>query len=477
MGIDALFAVLRYRRVIVGWSLFVGALAGVALALFLPTQYKAAARVQIDSIQRNTLTGLVEPRQRVSEYLGQQAAVAGSRTVALGVIDRLTADGVLSFDDFEARWRRETGGELVAGNDPRLWAADELLAKLTITAQDIESTLDFEFAARSPGESALIANAFANAYMQTVSDQKQRRFARKALSFSEETQALASDVESAQSDLQAYRELSGILPLGVQKVEAQEVELAALTARLAEARADEAEARSLIAQAEATPPGELINFPLPEDALAARQAQARLASASATLARIADRYGPAYPDYIEAAREKAALEANVLQSVRDRADYAARRVAALDEKASRLKAEVSGMQSQRERYDLLENKLNASQDTFNLVATRSLEESLQSRVDTFDVLLLARATPPSKPSTPPDWAIVLLSLAVGAFIGAAVAVFVEMREARVRDADALRIIFRTGAIGEVPGAKAAGEAAPARRRARRRRAAPQGAPA
>jgi uncharacterized protein involved in exopolysaccharide biosynthesis len=364
----------------------------------------------------------------------------------------LTGEGALSLSDYEQRWRRETGGELVAGNDPRLWAADELLTSLSITAQDIESTLEIEFKAQSPGEAARLANAFADAYMQTVSDQKQRRFAQKARSFSEETQALAAGVETAQGDLQAYREETGVLPLGAQKIEAQEVELAALTARLAEARADEAEALSLLRQAEATPRNELINFPLPEDALPGRQAQARLGSVSASLARIADRFGPSYPDYIETAREKAALEDNILKSVRDRADFASRRVEALDAKARALKADVTAMQAQRERYDLLENKLNASQDTFNLVATRTLEESLQSRVDTFDVLLLARATPPAKPSTPPDWAVAALGALAGLFLGLACAVLLELREARLRAADSLRRLFRTGNIGEVPAA-------------------------
>ena len=110
------------------------------------------------------------------------------------------------------------------------------------------------------------------------------------------------------------------------------------------------------------------------------------------------------------------------------------------------------MQAQRERYDLLENKLNASQDTFNLVATRTLEESLQSRVDTFDVLLLARATPPAKPATPPDWAVAALGALAGLFLGLACAVLLELHEGRLRAAQSLRRMFRTGNIGEVPAA-------------------------
>jgi uncharacterized protein involved in exopolysaccharide biosynthesis len=175
----------------------------------------------------------------------------------------------------------------------------------------------------------------------------------------------------------------------------------------------------------------------------------RLAAVSATLARIAERYGPKYPDYIETAREKAVLEGNILQSIADRADYASRRVAALEMAAAQMKSDLTGMQSMRERYDLLENKVTASQDTFNLVATRSLQEALQARVDSIDVFLLARAVPPSDAATPPFWVIALLGVFAGTLVGSGVAVAVELSEGRVRTAESVRQVFRTVIAGEV----------------------------
>lgn len=443
MGVRDLFTVLKLRRLIVLWATLVGAGVGIALAIALPTKYFSVAKVQVDSIQRNSLTGLVEPRLRVAEYLGQQVAVASSRTVALEVIDRLTEEGAIVLSDFEERWRKETGGELVPGNDARDWAADEILKDLTVAASDIGSTIELGFRADEPAQAARVANAFASAYMATVLDQKQRRFSRKAENFSEETQALAQDVADAQSDLARYRERSGILPMGLQRAEAAEMELEAIAARLAQARADDAEAQSLLKQAEATPRAELVNFPVPIDALPGRQAQARLGEVASIYARLAGRYGATHPDFVEAAKEKAALEENILQSIRDRADYSARRVAALEAEAAGKKTIVSNLQNTREGYDLLEKRVAASQEAYNLVTTRSLQESLQSRVDTIDVFLLARATPPADPATPPVWAIILIGLVAGAAIGVSVAVFVELYEGRVRDAAAVQRRFRT----------------------------------
>jgi uncharacterized protein involved in exopolysaccharide biosynthesis len=449
MGVLDLINVLKLRKLIVLWTALVGLAVGVLLAIILPTEYVSTAKVQVDSIQRNSLTGLVEPRVRVAEYLGQQAAVASSRSVALQVFDQLVEDGFIAPSDFEERWRDETGGELVAGNDSRLWAADELLEDLTVEANDISSTIELSFRAEDPSHAARVTNAFASAYMAAVLDQKKRRFARKAEDFSGETQALARGVADAQSDLAAFRETSGILPMGESRLESAEIELAALTERLATARADEAEAKSLTAQAEATPHAELINFPVPHDAIAARLAQERLGLAVAALNRIAERFGPKYPDYVEAAKEKATLEENILEAMRDRADYAASRVAALEKEAAAFKASVASMQTTRETYDLLEEKVRASQETYNLVTTRSLEESLQSRVNSVDLFLLSRATPPANPATPPIWLVVLIGAFAGLALGAAVAVFVELYEGRIRNVDPVRRSFRTGLVFEI----------------------------
>ena len=460
MGVVDLLKVLQHRRLIILWSVAVGLFVGVALAAFLPTKYLSVSKVQVDSLQRNTLTGLIEPRVRVGEFLGQQAAVAGSRTVALEVIDRLSSEGFIVLSDYEDQWRKETGGELVAGNDLRLWAADELLRDVEVGANEIESTLQLGFRAEDPAQAARVANAFASAYMSTVLDQKQRRAARRAANFSDETQSLAEDVATAQSDLTAFREKTGLLPLGQHKVDGAEIELSTLTERIAAARADAADAYSLLRQAEALPKSAMVSFPLPGDALSARQTQERLVAIAPIVARLSERFGPKYPELIEASREKAQLENDIVKSLRERAEAASNKIAALEAQADILKSKVVAMRETRQAYDLLEDKVRTSQETYNLVTTRKLQETLQSRIDSIDVMLLARATPPSKPATPPQWAIALIGLFAGGAFGAAVAGFIELFEGRVRSAEVLRRSFRTQTVCEIS------PPAPARKKSR-----------
>ena len=442
MGLSALFATIRYRMIVIAIAAVTGLSVAVGLAVIFPEEYQSSARVQVDSLQKNQLTGLFEPRMRVAEFLGQQAAIAGSRVVALQVYDWLIDDGTLSQAGLEAEWRDQTGGERLAGNDVRLWAADKLLEKVSIEADAIESTLTISFRSDNAALSSRVANAFADAYTEIVLSKRQRRAARNAENFSDETLALEEDLELAQRELTEFRETSGIVALGAQRLESAEVELASITMRLAEAMADLSEARSLLIQAHSASADQLLTLPLPDDAQAGRQAQSRLGGVLTQIQRIGERYGEQYPDYQEAVNEKTALQGTILQAVEDRASYSARRVQSLQFAADAKKKQVVALQETKQLYDVLEKKVEASRQTYDLVASRSLEESLQSRVDFVDLTLLSRAVPALKPVRPPVFVIALIGLFLGLGIGLCVAVAMEFMDGRVRDHKQVKRLLR-----------------------------------
>lgn len=449
MGILALFSVLLARKTLVLISVGVAMLFSLMLGVVLPKEYRSIARVQVDSLQENLLTGLFKPRVRVAEFLGQQAAVAGSRTVALQVYDQLIDEGFFIAEEFEAEWRKKTKGELISGNDARLWAADQLLRKLEITADSLESTLSISFRSDDPAQAARIANAFANAYMDTVLGNRKRRATRNASNFDVETLSLAQNIEDAQHDLTTFRETSGIVGLGAQRLEDIEVELAAVTMRLANARTDHSEAQSLLRQAYDASENDLLTLPLSQQIQAGRQAQTRLGAVQVQVQRLSERYGPQYPPFIEAINEKRALERTILKAVEDHAEFAKRRVDALSAEARERKRQVVALQEIKQRYDVLSRRVEASRQTYDLVANRSLQESLQSRVDAIDLMMLARAVPAERPAILPLPVIVLLGTMIGFFLGASSAIAVELMEGRIRHIDTIARTLRAPVAAEI----------------------------
>ncbi|WP_306252661.1 Wzz/FepE/Etk N-terminal domain-containing protein [Parvularcula sp. IMCC14364] len=165
MSLLALIRVLRARAVIIFWAVLVACVAAWLVSRLVPQTYTSSATVQADSIQENLLTGMVEPRLRVSEFLGQQAAIISSRTVALQVIEVLEAENYVSRAQYEQDWRAATGGEIVPGSDARLWFADRLAKRLSVKANVDHSTLIISYTSENPSRASRYANAFADAYM------------------------------------------------------------------------------------------------------------------------------------------------------------------------------------------------------------------------------------------------------------------------------------------------------------------------
>lgn len=449
LGLQALFAVLRARKIVIALSVLFAAVAGALIGALIPERYESTAKVQVDVLRENLLTGFYEPRLRVAEFLGQQSAVAGSRAVALLVYDRLVDEGAIIRADFIKEWREETGGELAPGNDARLWSADRLREDLFVEADELESTVAFTFRSDSPAQAARVANAFADAYMETVLTKLRRSAARKAANFEEETRALESDITKAQRDLTEFRENSGIVAIGEARLEDVEVELTTVTLRLAEARADLSEMQSLLRQANAAEGNQLLTLPLPEEAQSGRQAQSRLGAVISQVQRLEERYGPKYPPLVEALNEKAALQRTILKAVEDRAEFAARRVASLEATAAEKKDEVVKLQEIKQQYDVLSERFRSSRETYDLVSERSLQASFQSRADNIDVFMLAQAVPAEDPVT---WSIKII-VAIGAFLGfllgAAAAVAVELFEGKIRTNESVARILRAPVLGEV----------------------------
>ncbi len=432
MGLLSFISVLRARAFVLFWAIGLSTLVAAALGFALPKNYVASAKVQVDSVFENPLTGMAEKRHRVSEFLGQQAALVSSRSVALQAVDDLIETNHLNIIEYEEEWRTKTQGEIVAGNNLYEWVADDLLGNLMIQSSVAESTLVISYRTNNPSLASRYANAFADAYMKVVLSNRERRSARAAANFSAETKNLEQRVQKSRDELSDFQTQSGLVTIGSQQLEAAELELGTITGRIAEARADYAEARSLYEQAKKATRAELETLPIPNDNSLGKTAQARLASERAKLLRIEQRYGENHPDYREGLTRMRALQSSLFQSIAEKFEYSRRRVANLEAAARVQKQKVLDYQKIRQRFDELEQSLNTNQQTFDEVARRTLQQSLQSRFDLIDIMMLGRAVPPAEPPIPLHVIVIIAGFFLGLFIGVSAAILIELLEARIR---------------------------------------------
>ncbi len=449
MGLLSFFNVLRARSLIVLWSIVIATFISAVLGFALPKNYVASAKVQVDSVFENPLTGLAEKRHRVSEFLGQQAALVSSRSVALKVVAELIATGHLSMAEYEDQWRKKTGGEIVTGNNLTEWVADELLLNLNVQSSVTESTMLISYRSNDPSLAARYANAFADSYMRIVIDNRQRRAARTAANFSEETRNLERQVQKSRDELTDFQAESGLVTIGAQQLEAAEVELGTITSRIADARADYAEARSLLSQAVSASRAELATLPIPNDNNVGKSAQARLGSIRVQMEKVEQRYGENHPDYQEGLMQMRSLQTALFQSIRERADYARRRIASLEAAAAIQKARVIALQKTRQTFNVLEQGLANNQQTFDEISRRRLQQSLQSRFDLVDILMLGRAVPPQEPPVPIHVIVIIAGFFLGVCLGISAAILTELVEARIRVKAMLERVAQAPVFAEV----------------------------
>ena len=449
IGFFPFLRVLKARLMLIIWAFVICAGIAAAIGSVIPPRYKAETTLQVDSTTHDLLTGVMEPRQRVQEFLGQQAAVAGSRASALLAVEELVATNDLSLPAYEQVWQEKTGGELLPGNDLKLWIADELLRRVEITSDALMGTLTITYTAEDPAQAARYANALADAYTILITDQRRAGAARTARNFETESSAYKDQVEQSRQALTDFQQETGYVTIGTQQLEAAEVEHTSLTTRLAEARADDAEAQSLWQLTGNTPRSNLDTLPLPNTNVPGRTAQARLAVVKSQMQKLDERYGSQHPDYIEAQNETARLEQLIVSSVRERATFTTGRVAHLSDAVAVQKQRVLELQQNKQNYDVLEKDWRTAQQTYELITARSEQEGLQSRVDNVAVLLLARAVPPATASMPTFWVILLVGTIFGLGFGATMAVFVELMEGRVRASDSVAFATRQTVLAEI----------------------------
>ena len=449
MGLLPFFAVLRARFLLIFWVFLICASIAGFIGSIIPPRYQAEAILQVDATTENLVTGMQEPRQRVHEFLGQQAAIAGSRATALLAVDQLIATGDLSLASYENLWQEKTGGELSPGNDLKTWIADELLRHTSISTDALQSTLIISYSGQSPIEAARYASAFADAYMQLVTTYRKSDSARNAARFDDETENFKARLDETRANLRKFQLETGYVTIGSQQLQAAEMELGSLTSRLAEARADDAEAQSLWDLTRKTSRAGLATLPMPNALAPGRTAQARLGTLIAQMERINERYGPMHPDYIEAENEIRRLQDVIHNAVKERAAYTASRVAYLSREVSLRRQMVLDLQGKKQQFDILEQEINSARNSYELIAARGEQEGLQARVETVSVFLLAQPVPPINQSMPNFWVILAVGIVLGLGMGVSAAIFVELLEGRIRHGQSIEFATRRPVLAEL----------------------------
>jgi chain length determinant protein EpsF len=449
--------VLVARRKLLLISLILTVMTTLALTLYTPKQYKAAATLVLNYKEVDPVSGTTMSAQLMPRYMATQVDIMTNIAVAIRVVDELRLAAMSRFQK-EFKEARENG------RDIRPLIAESLLKKLTVVPARESSVLDITFQDSDPKLAADVANAFASAYQQAVVKLKIEPMRKISDYLHNQVEESLARLEKAQGDYSEFQKKHNILStergadaeaaryseLSTQLVAVQG-ELMAVSARSWQARGDAA----------AESPDVLAN-PLIQNL------KSELARAQVKLAETAERYRSAHPAYIAAQAEvdKWRTELDRQTALLGRTVYGSERT--LRQREARLKAEINEQQGRllernqaRDALAILARRIESAQQAYTITSQRFAQASLESESKQADVSLLHSAEPPQKPFSPN----LLLNLAAGGFLGLALgcgmAFLAERSDQRVRSAVDLTTGLDAPLLGVVGSGSAVRGSAPA----------------
>jgi chain length determinant protein EpsF len=426
MTFSQFISILRAR-----WLLFVAVLLGIVIpvvvvSLLWPKKYVGTASVVVD-IKPDPISGLSQAVVNPG-LLATQVDIIGSERVARRVVRSLKLTEVSAV---RRDWQEATNGEV----DIETWLVSALAKQLDVKPSRESSVILIEYGSEDPKFAAAMANAFAQAYLDTVLDLRVDPAKRFSSFFDERSKEAREALEKAQNRLSEFQRESGVL-MTDERLDIENQRLAELSSQLVMAQSLSAEAGSRQTQAaggSADKLQEISSHPV----IAALRADT--ARAEARLEEVGARLGDKHPQVVE-------LKAN-LQELRMRLDAEVKRLSAgvgvssniTRQREAQIRAELEAqrakvlkMKQVRDEGLLIQRDVEAAQRAFEQIQLRLTQTSLESQITTTNVSLLTPAAPPAKHSSPKPLLNGIVGLLFGLLIATGATLIAELRNRRIR---------------------------------------------
>lgn len=425
MNFTQFLLVLKARKKIMLGIFFAVLTLTLAASLLLPKNYTATTTLVINAKGIDPVTGMTLPYQLTPGYLSTQMAIINSHGVAVRVVDTL---GLQKISVLQQQFQK-SGGQ----GDIRDYIADLLLNNLTVTPTQDASLVNISYKAPNPEFAAVVANAFAKAYIQTNLDLKIQPAQQTTAWFDQQIRQLRDNLQKAQDRLSQYQQQHGLV-MSDERVDVETSRLADLSSQYVLAQAASFDATSR--QKERAQLPDVINNPVVQ-ALTPQVVQL-----DAKLAELSKKVGPNNPEYQSVLAQRNTVKKQLDDAIRAAessitatAQASQTRMADLKTALAAQKAKVLEIKQERDQAALLKQDVDAAKLAFENAMQRLSQSSLEAKSVQTDVAVLNPATTPIRPSSPKILLNMLVATFVGAFFGIGVALMLEIFNRRIRTAE------------------------------------------
>ena len=425
-----LLLILRARINIFLATLILTVLTTTVVTLLAPKTYTATASVIVNLKDEQGSFGSAAFLQPF--YLETQSDIITSRKVALKVVKELKlSEGAAVRDSFEAA----THGKVAIEE----WLADRVVKNVDVQTSH-SNVVQIGYSANDPRFAAVVANAFAQAYIDTNLELRVEPARQSAQWFSGQLKQLRENLEAVQTKLTAYQNAHGIVSID-EKGDLEGARHAELSSQLMQAQAATYQSLSQQKQAE-----EFLARGAPLESLPevfsntfVLALRSNLLSEEAKLRDFETQYGKNHPRYqrqyadVETLREKLNVEIKkVIAAASNAHKLNLQREAEVRAALAAQKGKVMSLKERHDELSVLQRDVESAQSAYDDASKRYRQTNLESQVSKTNVAVLNSAIEPLSSSKPKVALNIALSFFIGSMLGAAGVFLLEMFDRRVR---------------------------------------------
>ncbi len=421
----------------------------VALMVFSMTpiyQGKAIVMIEPQAERLISIEDVYAPDSHSREYFQTQYEILKSRPLAEHVINELSLlnspqENSLIHDSLLSSWLpwltidtwlskfghiEIAPVEVNRRNDSMQLASTAYAENLKVAP--IPNTQLIEIAFNSPDaeQAAAVANAHANAYIQSILDAK-FSFTQSATKWmSDRVDSLKRNLDKSEKQLQAFREkeqlvdTQGLLHLST-------LELNELTTKLVDAQREKSVASNAfqqVAQLEHLSPGNFDSIPAVLNDPLAQKIRSQQSITQQKLAELKKRYGPLHPRMLAAQEELTSVSnnlsrhiKNVIKGISKKYDVAIAHESGLKNAIEKATQQYHAVGRKQSKLLSLQQEVDVNRELYKLFHQRMKETTVTGSLQSANARITSPAVIPLDPIKPQKGLIITLIFVVSAIVG------------------------------------------------------------
>ncbi len=409
MSIFQFLRILAARRLFLLTALFSCVTVATGMTFILPKRYKASARVLLDIVKPDPVTGQVIANQFLRAYTNTQIELIRDKQVAGLVVDQLgweTAPSVVN------AYQSATAGK---GHDLRQWLGDQIIDGTKADLIENSNIMEITYSAQSPDEAKKIVGLIRTTFIDSTLRTRRETAGKTADWYRdqvEKAKALLSNAEAARS---LYARTNHIV-LQSDNVDLENARLQALSSQ----SAAQTTAGSQVYVGDTAP--------------AVNAAKTQLEQINQQLAQAAATLGPNHPNYQALLRQKTVMDAEVSRERMTAHTYIKGNAQAAFE------TQKSIVIAQREKVDqlnLMQRDIDVKRQQYMEASKRFGELRMEADVGEAGLSPLGDPVVPEKPYFPNKPLIIGGAIGFGAAFGIVMSLLIELTRRRVRGGEDL----------------------------------------